>query len=97
MRFAQAVVDIVGDDDGIVVDLTFARHSRLLSRAMTTLFCAGICQKGLDYYTNTISQLFEDLEQWRVSIPEGLHGLPMAPSSSVKKTFSRRIMERVEH
>ncbi|RTE80194.1 hypothetical protein BHE90_005287 [Fusarium euwallaceae] len=56
--------------------LTFARHSRLLSRAMTTLFCAGICQKGLDYYTTTISQLFEDLEQWRLSIPEGLRPGP---------------------
>ncbi|KAJ3538985.1 hypothetical protein NM208_g5672 [Fusarium decemcellulare] len=56
--------------------LTFARHSRLLSRAMTTLFCPGICQKGLEYYTASIKQFQEDLEQWRLSIPEGVRPGP---------------------
>ncbi|KAM5342284.1 hypothetical protein ACJ41O_013250 [Fusarium nematophilum] len=56
--------------------LAFARHARLLSRAMTTLFCQGICQKGLAYYTTCINQLDNDLEQWRLSIPEGLRPGP---------------------
>lgn len=60
--------------------LTLAQHTRLLSRAMTTLFCAGICQMEPDYYKATISQLFEDLEQWRLSIPEGFRpGLSCQP------------------
>ncbi|KAF4976411.1 hypothetical protein FZEAL_6915 [Fusarium zealandicum] len=56
--------------------LTFARHSRLLSRAITTLFSPGICPSELDYYTTTITQLEDDLEQWRLSIPEGLRPGP---------------------
>ncbi|KAF5667514.1 hypothetical protein FDENT_12106 [Fusarium denticulatum] len=47
-----------------------AQQSRLLSRAMNTLFCPGVCHRGSQYFLTTIDQLLEDLEQWRVSIVE---------------------------
>lgn len=50
--------------------LTFARHSRLVSRAMTTLFCPGMLQKDSGYHVSVIEHLQEDLEKWRMSIPE---------------------------
>ncbi|KAI7772379.1 hypothetical protein LZL87_007740 [Fusarium oxysporum] len=48
----------------------FAQQSRLLSRAMNTLFCPGVCHRGSQYFLMTIDQLLEDLEQWRASITE---------------------------
>jgi hypothetical protein len=56
--------------------LTVSRHCRLLSRAMNTLFCPGICQKGAHYFLTTIAQLQQDLEQWRMSIPHDLRPGP---------------------
>ncbi|KAF4972584.1 hypothetical protein FSARC_857 [Fusarium sarcochroum] len=56
--------------------LTVTRHCRLLSRALSTLFCPGICQKGPQYFLVTISQLEQDLEQWRMSIPDDLRPGP---------------------
>lgn len=56
--------------------LTMSRHCRLLSRAMNTLFCPGICQKGAHYFVTTIAQLQQDLEQWRMSIPHDLRPGP---------------------
>ncbi|KAM0284306.1 hypothetical protein ACHAO9_009230 [Fusarium lateritium] len=50
--------------------LTMARHCRLLSRAMDTLFSPGVCQKGSQYFLATIDQLQQDLEEWLTSIPE---------------------------
>ncbi|PNP84176.1 hypothetical protein FNYG_02864 [Fusarium nygamai] len=47
-----------------------AQQSRLLSRAMNTLFCPGVCHRGSQYFLMTIDQLLEDLEQWRASISE---------------------------
>ncbi|KAF4442059.1 hypothetical protein FACUT_2282 [Fusarium acutatum] len=47
-----------------------AQQSRLLSRAMNTLFCPGVCHRGSQYFLMTIDQLLEDLEQWRASIAE---------------------------
>ena len=47
-----------------------AQQSRLLSRAMNTLFCPGLCHRGSQYFLVTIDQLLEDLEQWRASIAE---------------------------
>ncbi|CVL11725.1 uncharacterized protein FPRN_14899 [Fusarium proliferatum] len=47
-----------------------AQQSRLLSRAMNTLFCPGVCHSGSQYFLMTIDQLLEDLEQWRASIAE---------------------------
>lgn len=37
---------------------------------MASLFCPGNCQKDVEYYTGAISQLQDDLEEWRLSIPE---------------------------
>ncbi|KAG5655282.1 hypothetical protein KAF25_010434 [Fusarium avenaceum] len=56
--------------------LTMSRHCRLLSRAMNTLFCPGICQKEAHYFVTTIAQLQQDLEQWRMSIPHDLRPGP---------------------
>ncbi|KAF5603179.1 uncharacterized protein FSUBG_7403 [Fusarium subglutinans] len=47
-----------------------AQQSRLLSRAMNTLFCPGVCHRGSHYFLTTIDQLLDDLEQWRASIAE---------------------------
>ena len=62
-----------------------ARHCRLLSRAMTTLFSPGICGKGPKYFLSTISQLEVDLEQWRMSISEDLR-----PATSYQPYSNRR-------
>ncbi|CEI67909.1 unnamed protein product [Fusarium venenatum] len=56
--------------------LAIARHCRLLSRALTTLFSPGICGKGPRYFLSNISQLEQDLEQWRMSIYEDLRPAP---------------------
>ncbi|KAH7216959.1 uncharacterized protein BKA55DRAFT_697668 [Fusarium redolens] len=47
-----------------------AQQARLLSRAMNTLFCPGVCHRGSQYFLMTIDQLLEDLEQWRASIAD---------------------------
>jgi len=52
--------------------LLFAHHCRLLSRAMSGLFSPGLYQMDLTYYITTISQLDDDLEQWRLSVPEAV-------------------------
>ncbi|RBR21078.1 hypothetical protein FVER53590_10581 [Fusarium verticillioides] len=57
-----------------------AQQSRLLSRAMNTLFCPGVCHRGSQYFLMTIDQLLEDLEQWRASIAEEFR--PGYPSQS---------------
>jgi hypothetical protein len=49
--------------------LTFAKQSRLLSRALTSLFSVGVAGKPRGYYAAVIDQLNADLEQWRLSIP----------------------------
>ncbi|KAG8670677.1 hypothetical protein FPOAC2_07474 [Fusarium poae] len=56
--------------------LAIARHCRLLSRALTTLFSPGICGRGPNYFLSTLSQLEQDLEQWRMSISEDLRPAP---------------------
>ncbi|KAF5656560.1 hypothetical protein FHETE_10944 [Fusarium heterosporum] len=53
-----------------------ARHCRLLSRAMDTLFCPGVCQKGSQYFLLVIDQLQGDLEDWMMSIPEDFRPKP---------------------
>jgi hypothetical protein len=50
--------------------LNFARLSRILSRALTSLFSPGVSNKDMPYYCVTIDQLSADLEQWRLSLPE---------------------------
>ncbi|KAF4334093.1 hypothetical protein FBEOM_12104 [Fusarium beomiforme] len=50
--------------------LTVAQQSRLLSRAMSTLFCPGVCHRGSQYFLTTIDQLLADLEHWRTCVPE---------------------------
>ncbi|KAK7403638.1 hypothetical protein QQX98_010603 [Neonectria punicea] len=50
--------------------LTFARLSRLLSRALEGLFSPGVSRKEPEYYMSTIQQLSDDLDQWKASLPE---------------------------
>ncbi|KAF5557614.1 hypothetical protein FPHYL_7633, partial [Fusarium phyllophilum] len=57
-----------------------AQQSRLLSRAMNTLFCPGVCHRESQYFLMTIGELLEDLEQWRASIAEEFR--PGYPSHS---------------
>ncbi|KAJ4116122.1 hypothetical protein NW768_011094 [Fusarium equiseti] len=65
--------------------LMMTQHCRLLSRAMMLLFSPGICENGPDYFLSTIRQLEQDLEQWRMSIPEDLR-----PGPSYQPTLYRR-------
>lgn len=50
--------------------LTYARHGRLLSRALTSLFSSGVIGNPPTYFLETINQLHTELETWRQSIPE---------------------------
>ncbi|KAJ2893941.1 Fungal Zn2-Cys6 binuclear cluster domain-containing protein [Zalerion maritima] len=49
--------------------LTFARHARLLSRALTSLFSPGAAGSPPSQLLSTISELQGELEAWRLSIP----------------------------
>lgn len=57
---------VFGDFDWF---LTYARHSRLLSRTLTSLFSPGVTGNPSGYYLDTINQLNAELETWRLSIP----------------------------
>lgn len=48
------------------------RYSRLLSRAKSFLFSAGVQGNSVSHYLAVIDQLNEELEKWRQSIPEAL-------------------------
>ncbi|KAH7165896.1 hypothetical protein EDB81DRAFT_780638 [Dactylonectria macrodidyma] len=50
--------------------LTFARLSRILSRASYGLFSPGVSKKDTEYYISTIDLISADLEHWRNSLPE---------------------------
>ncbi|TEA14521.1 Fusaridione A cluster transcription factor fsdR [Colletotrichum sidae] len=50
--------------------LSFIKHARLLSRAYTSLFAIGVSDNPDEYYLDIIDQLSEELEEWRVSIPD---------------------------
>ncbi|KPM43985.1 hypothetical protein AK830_g2504 [Neonectria ditissima] len=65
--------------------LTFARLSRLLSRALENLFSPGVSRKDSEYYMSTISQLNEDLDQWRASIPEDKQPGPLCSQYMFRK------------
>lgn len=52
--------------------LTCVRYSRLLSRAATSLFSAGVLGNSKTYYLSAIDQLEDELEKWRCSIPESI-------------------------
>ncbi|KAH8660123.1 hypothetical protein BX600DRAFT_415102 [Xylariales sp. PMI_506] len=77
-RVSEAVY---GDFDWF---LTFARHSRLLSRALTCLFSAGVARRPGTYFLAAIDELYSELEVWRMSIPThvrpGEHLLWHSPS-----------------
>lgn len=49
--------------------LAFARYSRLLSRALTSLFSVGVTGNPDAYYLAAIDQLSPELERWRTSVP----------------------------
>lgn len=57
---------LVGDLDWF---LTYARHARLRSRALTALFSSGVIGNPPAYFLDTIDQLNAELEAWRASIP----------------------------
>ncbi|KAI1075017.1 hypothetical protein F5B20DRAFT_595662 [Whalleya microplaca] len=52
--------------------LIVARHARLLSKAMASLFSNSGVYNPKTYYLNAIDQLEIELEQWRLSIPANL-------------------------
>lgn len=52
--------------------LSYARHSRFLSRVLTSLFSAGVIGNPSIYYLDTIDQLNDELETWRLAIPENI-------------------------
>lgn len=49
--------------------LANARYGRLLSRAASSLFCAGVTGKTEEYFLEVIDQLERELEQWRMTTP----------------------------
>ncbi|KAH7239483.1 hypothetical protein BKA59DRAFT_277275 [Fusarium tricinctum] len=65
--------------------VTISRQCRLLSRAMNTLFCPGVCQKGTHYFVTTIAELQQDLEQWRLSIPHDLRPGPSCQCHTLRR------------
>lgn len=58
---------LFGDFDWFLI---YARHARLLSRALTSLFSSGVIGDPPSYFLETINQLNHELENWRQSIPE---------------------------
>ncbi|KAH0439637.1 fungal specific transcription factor domain-containing protein [Colletotrichum camelliae] len=50
--------------------LHFIRFGRLLSRAYTSLFSVGVSGNSNSYYLDVISQLGDELEEWRSSLPD---------------------------
>lgn len=58
---------LFGDFDWLLI---YARHARLLSRALTSLFSAGVTGNPPPYFLGTINQLNQELETWRQSIAE---------------------------
>ncbi|OCK79907.1 hypothetical protein K432DRAFT_382648 [Lepidopterella palustris CBS 459.81] len=71
--------------------LAFSRHARLLSRVYTSLFSISVAANPISYYIATIDQLTDELERWRMSIPETFrpgepfraHTLPWPLSSTI--------------
>lgn len=57
---------IFGDYDIILAN---ARYARLLSRAASSLFCAGVTGKAEQYFLDVINQLEDELEHWRMTTP----------------------------
>lgn len=49
--------------------LATARYARLLSRASSSLFCAGVTGKTEEYFLEVIEQLEHELEHWRLTTP----------------------------
>ncbi|OLN86279.1 Protein STB5-like protein 1 [Colletotrichum chlorophyti] len=50
--------------------LAFVSHSRLLSRASTSLFSVGVSDRSNEYFLDIIDQLTEELEEWRKTLPD---------------------------
>ncbi|KAL2280067.1 hypothetical protein FJTKL_13010 [Diaporthe vaccinii] len=57
---------IFGDYDWMLAN---ARYGRLLSRAASCLFCAGVTGKTEEYFLEVIDQLERELEHWRMTTP----------------------------
>ncbi|CAG9936387.1 unnamed protein product [Clonostachys rosea f. rosea IK726] len=50
--------------------LSFLRYARIISRALTFLFCVGVANKPTSYHLETTEQLKKELEDWRLSLPD---------------------------
>ncbi|KAH7008414.1 hypothetical protein EDB80DRAFT_716495 [Ilyonectria destructans] len=68
--------------------LTFARLSRLLSQALSSLFSPGVSKKDTGYYMSTIDGIDNDLEQWRSSLPEDKQPGPLCNQYQFRKPVS---------
>ncbi|OHF02489.1 hypothetical protein CORC01_02184 [Colletotrichum orchidophilum] len=55
---------------GFDMFLCFISHSRLLSRANTSLFSVGVSDNPKEYHLAIIDQLLDELEEWRNSLPD---------------------------
>jgi hypothetical protein len=58
--------------------LSVCRHTRLLSKTLTSLFSVGVTGSPKTYFLGVIDQLATELEAWRLSVPPnfrpaGLH------------------------
>lgn len=50
--------------------LILLRCARIISRSYTSLFCIGVGNMSTSYYLHTMSQLCQEVETWRESIPD---------------------------
>ncbi|KAG8158214.1 hypothetical protein KVR01_011975 [Diaporthe batatas] len=57
---------IFGEYDWLLAN---ARYSRLLSRAASSLFCAGVTGNTEEYFLEVIDQLEHELDNWRMTTP----------------------------
>lgn len=46
------------------------QYARLISKAYTHLYSAGVSSRPTSYYLNVLEHLSEELEHWRLSIPD---------------------------
>ena len=69
--------------------LSGARYGRLLSKAMTSLFSMGVTGQPEEYYLAAIEQLEQELESWRLSIPEANRPVETAIIPLIESYLSR--------
>ncbi|KAM0328213.1 hypothetical protein ACHAQA_005622 [Verticillium albo-atrum] len=78
---------VFGDCDWF---LAFLRHARILSRTYSSLFSVGVANKPNEYYTDIIDQLSQELENWRMLIPDnGFRPCGLNPPSNIHCSVER--------